>query len=77
MTAMMPAPTPRKPRPVCLRTAGHVLHEMQKVYRACRAGELPTQEGSRLMFMLSQIRTAHETIVLEARLAALEVEVHE
>ena len=65
-------PTPRRARPVCLKTAAHVLHEMQRVYRACRSGELPTQEGSRLMFMLGQIRQAHDSVVLEQRVAALE-----
>lgn len=65
-------PTPRRRRPVCLKTAEHVLHEMQRVYRACRSGELPTQEGSRLMFMLGQIRAALETANLEARVLALE-----
>lgn len=65
-------PAPRKVRPVCLKTAGHVLHEMQRVYRACRSGELPTQEGSRLMFMLGQIRQAHDSVILEQRVAELE-----
>ena len=65
-------PTPRPRRSVCLRTAEHVLHEMQRVYRACRSGELPTQEGSRLMFMLGVIRQTHELVVLERRVAALE-----
>jgi len=72
VTEVIVEPTPKRQRPVCLKSAAHVLHEMQRVYRACRAGELLTQEGSRLIFMLAQIRATHEVVVLERRIAALE-----
>lgn len=45
---------------------------MARVYREARGGTLDTSEGTRLIYMLSQIVKAYELGVLEKRLALLE-----
>ena len=62
----------RKVRVGPLDTVGRVITEMAKVYRATRKGDLESVEGSRLVSMLTQIRTAIEGGEYERRLEALE-----
>ena len=45
---------------------------MSKLYRECRQGKLPLEDGSRLVNMLAQLRAGLEASALEARVAALE-----
>ena len=62
----------RKPRVGALDTIGGVVTEMGQVYRETRRGDMDSMEGSRLVSMLTQIRTAIEGSEFEARLRALE-----
>ncbi len=55
-----------------LGTVGGVCREMARVYREARHGDLPIEDGSRLVAMLTQLRAALETSALEERVAALE-----
>lgn len=61
-----------KPRIGPLNTVGGVITEMGKVYRETRRGELESVEGSRLVSMLTQLRTAIEDGEFERRLLDLE-----
>ncbi len=45
---------------------------MAKVYREARRGKLPTEEATRLTYILTQIVKAHEVAVIERRIEALE-----
>lgn len=55
-----------------LDSVGGVVREMAKVYREARRGELKTEEGTRLIYMLREIRGALEGSELERRVAELE-----
>lgn len=45
---------------------------MAKVYREARRRTLPTEEATRLVYVLTQIVKAHEVAVIERRIEALE-----
>ena len=62
-------PTPR----INLSTAEDIRREMGRVYRDARGGKLPTNEATKLTYVLSQILRATEVYILEKRLAALEL----
>jgi len=62
-------PTPR----IKLSTSGDVRREMAKVYREARNKEIPTNEATRLTYILTQILRATEVYLLEQRLSALEL----
>ena len=62
-------PTPR----INLSTSGDVRREMAKVYREARNKEIPTNEATRLTYILTQILRATEVYLLEQRLSALEL----
>lgn len=64
------APTPRLRIP--LRTANDVQRELARLYRQMKAGQIPTQDGSRLAYVLNLLRQSIETGDLEARIQALE-----
>ena len=68
-----PAPPGRR-APVRLDTADSIRLEMARVYRDARAHKLDSQEASRLVYMLGEIRKAYETTVIERRLKSLEEE---
>jgi hypothetical protein len=55
-----------------LDSAAGVLREMARVYRAARAGRLPTAEAARLTYMLQSMGRLYETVEIERRLTALE-----
>lgn len=59
-----------------LSTIDEIHSEMRKVYRDMRTRKLPMQDGSRLVFVLSQMARVAEVIRVERRLdefqAALE-----
>jgi hypothetical protein len=69
-----PAATKRAPRArrVDLNSLQRCRSEMAHVYRAVRSGELDSQEGSRLVYILSQIGRMIESADLEQRLTLLE-----
>lgn len=64
------APTPRLRIP--LRTAHDVRRELARLYRQAKAGQIPTQDASRLAYILNLLRQSIETGDLEARIQALE-----
>jgi hypothetical protein len=55
-----------------LRTIGHVMTELGRVYRAARRGDIEAAEAARFAFILGQIRTAIEGGELARRLDAIE-----
>lgn len=63
------APTPRR---IDLKTMGQVRAEMARVYRQTRGGKIDTQDGSRFVYMLTQIAKLIELSELEKRVEALE-----
>lgn len=68
-----PAPPARR-APVRLDTADSIRLEMARVYRDARSRKLDSQEASRLVYMLGELRKCHETTVIERRLKSLEEE---
>ena len=65
-------PTPSRPKHIRLRTVADCHREAAKVYRDMRAGNIEPQEGTRLVYVLSQISSMITVGELEARIAALE-----
>ena len=62
----------RPPPPLRLDSLKRVRLELNKLYRAARLGQIPTQDASRLTFMLISIGKLLEVEMLEARLELLE-----
>lgn len=62
-------PTPR----INLSTSEDIRREMAKVYRDSRSNTIASHEGTKLIYMLSQILKAHELFVLEKKLSELEL----
>lgn len=65
---VLDAPTPR----LNLSTSEDVRREMAKVYREARSRQIEPSEATKLVFILTQILRAHEQVVLEGRISALE-----
>ena len=65
---VLDSPTPR----INLATSEDVRREMAKVYREARLNKLPISDATKLSYILMQILKAHELMVLEARIDALE-----
>jgi hypothetical protein len=63
------SPTPR----INLSTAEDVRREMAKVYRDSRLQKIMPSEGTKLVFMLTQILKAHELYMIEKKLSELEI----
>ena len=55
-----------------LASVGGVVTEMGRVYRQARRDELGVEKAGKLIYMLSQMRSALEVAALEARVDALE-----
>lgn len=55
-----------------LRDAHAIRRELASVYRDMRSGRIASQDGTRLAYVLDQIRKAYETSVLADRLEQLE-----
>ena len=62
------SPTPR----INLATSEVVRREMARVYREARLNKLPISDATKLSYILTQILKAHELMVLEDRIDALE-----
>ena len=62
----------RGPRIGPLDTVGGVVSEMGRVYRQARRSELDAKDAGRLVYMLTQIRTAIEDGDYERRIKELE-----
>ena len=61
--------TPR----INLSSAEDIRREMAKVYRDSRLQKILPSEGTKLVFMLSQILKAHELYIIEKKLSELEL----
>ncbi len=61
--------TPR----INLSNVEDVRREMAKVYRETRSLKIPTSDGTKLIFILTQILRAHEIYSIEKRLEVLEL----
>ncbi len=62
-------------RPIIARdllTLPAIARELGRVYRAMRRGELPTQDGTRLAYVLRQLSDVLALLQLEGRIKALE-----
>jgi hypothetical protein len=62
-------PTPKE---IKLKTADDVRLEMARVYRDMRQGRIESQEGTRLVYVLSALNKAIETGIIESRMESLE-----
>ena len=67
-TTSQPVPTP----PINLHDLEAVRREMARVYRDMRGHQIDTQDGTRLIYALSQIGKLHEAVELEQRITLLE-----
>jgi len=65
----IPAPRVRGPT---LKTVDDCAVELARVYRAMKARTLATQDGTRLAYVIGEIRKTLETADLERRLESLE-----
>lgn len=68
-TMIIDKDTPR----INLSTVEDVRREMAKVYRDSRQQKIMPSEGTKLVFMLTQILKAHELYMIEKRLSELEL----
>jgi hypothetical protein len=67
--AVLPTPWRRRPQPDRLEG---VRVEMSRVYREMESGKRDTQDGSRLVYVLTQIAKVLELTEIERRLVRLE-----
>lgn len=56
-----------------LSTAEDIRREMGRVYREARNKKLPTNEATKLTYILTQILKATEVFILEERITTLEL----
>ncbi len=59
-------------RKIDLRNAQAIQRELAQVYRDARSGKIPTQEATRLAYLLELLRKAYLTSELERRQELLE-----
>jgi len=71
--ALVPTPTRRKPQ---LTNLDGVRVEMARVYREMESGKRDSQDGSRLVYVLTQIAKVLVLTEVEVRLRALEDRTH-
>lgn len=66
--------TPRLLRtpPVKLHTLQNIRDELGRVYRQARIGKLPTQDATRLAYLLGEMRQMIMAMDIEARITQLE-----
>lgn len=60
------------PPTIHLKTADDVRLEMGKVYRDMRRGDIDMGDGTKLVYVLSQLSKAIETGLIENRIEAME-----
>lgn len=70
-------PTPGKSAKIRLANIKDVRGEIAKVYREARAGLMPTQEATRLVYMLISLGNMIRDSELEERVVKLEKKKHE
>jgi len=67
-SAISAIPTPR----LNLNDLDGVRREMAKVYKDMRGGAIPSQDGTRLVYVLGELRKMFEVCELEKRIELLE-----
>jgi hypothetical protein len=73
-TSLASDPCEDTPYPrINLSTVEDVRREMAKVYRDSRLQKIMPSEGTKLIFMLTQILKAHELYIIEKKLLELEL----
>lgn len=65
-------PAPRIPPKIDLHNSSAIRREMASVYRDMRSGNLPPADGTKLVYVLSQLGEALERDLLEQRIDSLE-----
>ena len=65
-------PTPMQAGKIRLNDAETIRIEMARVYRDMRTGRIPTQDGTRLAYVLDMVRKSHETCELQQRIEVIE-----
>lgn len=65
-------PRQKRPRHIPLNSLDDVRAELSRLYRHARAGEVATQDATRLGYLLSSLARIIEGAELETRIAALE-----
>lgn len=63
---------PSPPAKIDLRDAHAIRRELGSVYRAMRSGQIQTQDGTRLAYVLDLLRRAVETSDLQDRIELIE-----
>ena len=71
--SLRPVPTP----PINLHDLEAVRREMARVYRGMKAKSIDSQDGTRLVYVLTQIAKLHEAVEIERRVGELERLTHE
>ena len=66
--SLTPTPLPK----IDLRDAHAIRRELGAVYRDMRTGRVEAQDGTRLAYVLDQLRKAYETGMLQDRIEAME-----
>ncbi len=67
-TQILEDPTPR----INLSTSDDIRREMARVYRETRFNKIPPTNGTKLVYMLTNILRAYESTEIEKRLVELE-----
>ncbi len=67
-TKILEDPTPR----INLSTSDDIRREMARVYRETRFNKIPPNNGTKLVYMLTNILKTYEVTEIERRLADLE-----
>lgn len=65
-------PAPPHPPKIDLHNSSAIRREMASVYRDMRSGSLPAADGTKLVYVLSQLGEALERDLLEKRIEELE-----
>ena len=68
---------PLRSKAISLHNLEAIKREMRRVYCDVRSGLVDTQDGTRMVYILSQMAKIHEVAVLEKRVAQLEREPNE
>jgi hypothetical protein len=65
------------PASIALNNIEAVRREASRVYRAMRSGQMATSDGTKLIYVLSEIVKMHAAGQIENRLNAIEQELYE
>ena len=60
------------PKKIPLHDAHAIRREMANIYRDMRKGEIETQEGTRLAYVLNMLQRAYEASVLQEKIESIE-----